>query len=208
MSDIKMEDIVEQTDLTSEPAEIEETIEQDPLKTELEKVQKIAGRSELEKAQFSLKKNAERLKELGGDPTSILGVQDIIEDSNDDDAPVTMGMLKKMQMESATKTAKQLADEISDETERELVKYYLENRVVPSGNPKQDLEDARGIVNAKKNAQILEEVARKTTARTHSNSTSAPLKSEPEQPDLTKEEMQFMRPPFNMTKEQILKTRK
>lgn len=208
---IKQEDLIEKADSTSETAEqevAETTTEQNPLKTELEKVQKISGRTELEKAQFSLRKNAERLKELGGDPTSILGVQDIIDDSNDDDAPVTLGMLKKMQTESATKTAKQLADEISDETERELVKYYIENRIVPSGNSKLDFEDAQGMVNVKKNSQILEEINRKTTAKKHSGGSGAPVKYQAEEPELSQAEIAFMRPPFNMSKEQILKARK
>jgi len=216
IDNIKMEDLVEQVDSTSETTEqvVEtsetETTEQDPLKIELEKVQNKGGRTELEKAQFSLKKNAERLKELGGDPTSVLGIQQVKEEydeENEDDKPVTLGMLKKMQTATATKTALQLADEITDNTEKELVKYYLENRIQASGNPQEDLKDARRMVNAVRNEQIVQEVARKTPPKTHSNSSGIDAKQEQEIV-LTADELQFMKPPFSMSKEEIVKARK
>ena len=207
-----MEDLVEAP--TSEANQTEETIEtetveQDPLKTELEKVQKV-GRTEIEKAQYSLKKNAERVRELGGDPNAILGIdieKEIIESDDEDDQPITRGEFKKLMVQGATKTALQLADEIKDETERELVKYYLENRIAPSGNPQEDLRDAKRIANSVKNEQIVQEVSRKTTPKTYSNSSGAPAKHE-EEVVLTPDEQSMMRPPFNLTKEQILGARK
>lgn len=206
-----MEDLVEKTDPTSESAQATETetvTEQDPLKQELERVQKKETRSELEKAAFSLKKTAERLKELGGDPVSALGIESKkeTEPESDDDAPVTVGMLKKLQQETAHKSALQLADDIENETERELVKYHLENSIKSSGNPQEDVRLARTIVNAVKNKQIIEEQSRKIPAKTHSSASSAPAKVEQEV-ELTMEELAFMRPPFNMTKDEILKAR-
>jgi len=216
---LKMEDLVEQVDSTSETTEQVETTEvvettpevtteQDPLKIELEKVQNKGGRTELEKAQYSLKKNAERLKELGGDPTLVLGIEpkEDDEEENEDDKPVTLGMLKKMQNVNATKTAMQLAEEIPDNTEKELVKYYLENRIQPSGNPQEDLKDARRMVNAVKNEQIVQEISRKTPAQTHSNSSGVDAKQE-QAIVYTQEELQMMRPPFNVTPAEILASR-
>ena len=84
---MKKEDIVEETstsevkeETTEETTEVEETTEtetteQDPLEVELEKVKKKSGKSEKEKATYSLQKNAERLIELGGDPSAILKVE-------------------------------------------------------------------------------------------------------------------------------------
>lgn len=207
---IKMEDLVEKPDLTSEPAQVEETkvdtTEQDPLKIELEKVQRT-GKTEKEKAEFSLKKNADRLKELGGDPSAILGMDKTDEDLEEDEKPVTLGMLKRMQQDTATKTAIQIAEELPSETERELAKWHLQNTIRSTGNPTKDFELAMNQVNAVKNKQILDEMRRKTTAKTHSSGSSAPAKYEADI-ELTHEELTFMRPPFNLTKEQIIKSRK
>ncbi len=137
---------------------------------------------------------------------SIIGL-DIPEIDDEDSQPLTVGMFKKFQQAGATKTAMQLADEIGDETEKELVKYYLENRIQPSGNPQEDLKDARRMVNAVKNEQIIQEVKRKTPAKTHSNGTGAPALDNEIKGELTAEEKVFLGKPFNLSKEQIIKSR-
>ncbi len=192
-----------------ETTTVESTTEQDPLKVELEKVQRKEGKTEAEKAAYSLKKNAERAKELGIDPAEILGYarKDVDDEPNDDDKPVTLGMLKKMEMEKSGNTALQLADDISNEVERELTKYHLENTIRSTGNPAEDLKNARAIVNAAKNSQIIEEVARKSPVKTHSSATSAPAKPEDEHIELTRDELAFTRPPFNLTEKDIIAAR-
>lgn len=187
------------------------TTEQDPLKIELEKVQKT-GKTEAEKAAFSLKKNAERAKELGIDPAEVLGLKQPASETTpdeEDDKPVTVGMMKKMQQENASKTAVQQAEEIENETERELVKYHLQNTIKSTGNPKEDLKLARAIVNDVKNRQVLEEMGRKNPPKTHSNASGAPAKDNATDinEELTPAEIPFTKPPFNMTKEQVIKTR-
>jgi len=209
---IKEEDLIRKEDLTPETSQEVETIEtetseQDPLKTELERVQQT-GRTEKEKAEFTLRKNAERVKALGGDPTSILGIEKEVDIEDEDDKPVTLGMLKKMQQETASKTALQLAEEISNETERELAKWHLQNTIKSTGNPAKDFELSLSLVNAVKNKQILEEIGRKGPAKTHSSGSSAPAKTEGNEIELTKDELAFMNPPFNLSKEEILKARK
>lgn len=216
MTTLKQEDLIEKKDVTPaseekvEETEVTtevETTEQDPLKTELERVQK-SGRTEKEKAEFSLKKNAERVKALGGDVASILDIDNIETDNEDDDKPLTIGMLKKMQQEGASKTAYQEADNIQNETERELVKYHLQNTIKSTGNSTEDLKLARTIVNAVKNAQIGEEIARKSTAKTHSNASSANAKDTGEvKGELTEQEKLFLGKPFNLSRETILKAR-
>jgi hypothetical protein len=215
---IKEEDLKEEVTPASEEkveteVEVETTTEveteQDPLKIELEKVRKSGGKTEREKADFTLKKNAERVKELGGDPADILGIKVEEPDLEDEDEkPLTVGMFKKIQQAGATKTAIQLAEEIQDETEKELVKYYLENRIQASGNPQEDLRDARRMVNAVKNEQIITEVKRKTKPNTHSNASGANANHDELKGELTRDEMVFLGKPFNMSKEAILKLRK
>lgn len=211
---IKMEDIVEKPDSTSEEAQVEETgsetaatetTEQDPLKIELERVQK-SKYTDKEKAEHSLRKNAARVKELGGDPNSILGIEKTEDGDDEDDKPVTLGMLKKMQQENAAKTALQQADEIKNETERELVKFHLQNTIKSTGIPAEDLKLARALVNAVKNSQIIEETTRKTAPKTHSNGSGVDAKQEQEI-IYTAEELAFMKPPFNSTPAQIMAAR-
>ncbi len=208
---IKIEDITPKVAPTSDAAkETENVPAQDPLKLELEKVKnKEGGKTELEKASFSLKKTMERIKELGGDPDSILGTKPKVVDTeiDSDDAPVTVGMLKKIQQQTAEQTALQMTNDIQDETERELTRYHIQNSIKSTGNPTEDLNLARAIVNSAKNKQILEEIARKNQPKTYSSSSGAPANIDVEQA-LTPDELLFMKPPFNLSKADILKARK
>ena len=187
MEDIKQEDIV--TPSVTEEVEVKTETEQDSLKTELERVKK-GGRTQREKLVYSKKRIEEQLREINGDvePTP---------EVDDDDAPVTVGMLKQIQAQTATKTALQLADEISNDTEKELVKYYINNTINSTGNPKEDLRLARALANDVKNKQILEQVQQKPTAkRASANGGGQPYI--PEEDELSADEMAFMKPPFNL----------
>lgn len=183
-----------------------EATPQDPLKTELEKVKKPAF-TEAEKAAYNLRKNADRAIELGLDPSKVLGFPETEEMPEDDDAPVTVGMLKKSEQRRSERTALQMADAIENEHERDLVKHYLENNIRPSGNPVEDLKFAREHANSVKNRQLLEEAARKNQPVRNGTGSGAPAKDQGEIFEPTAEEMSYMRPPFNMTKEEILKAR-
>lgn len=179
-----------------------------PVEEELNRVKKRETKTEAEKAAYSLKKNAERLKELGGDPKAVLGLDETPLDNSDDATPVTVGMLKKIEAEKSQMTSLQMADDIVDVHERDLTKHHLEHTIRPSGDPARDLEAARAIVNSVKNGQIAEEAQRKTIAkRTSGAGAGAPGKHE--QPiELTAEELRFTRPPFKLTPEEIVKTRR
>lgn len=185
---------------TTETVVTTETETQDPLKAELERVKaKGEGKTELEKAIYKKSQIDARIKELKGDTNEV----DTVED--DDDKPLTRGEWKKLQKESATKTALTLADEIESETERELTKYHLENSIKSTGNPKEDLDNARAIVNQKKNAQIVEMHIQKPAAKPHVSG-GAPAKNASADPELTQEETTLMR--FGgLTKEEVLKAR-
>lgn len=207
----KKEEIIENADSTSEEAKGEEgqennddsSQEQDPLKKELEKVKnkdKSGGRSELEKALFKKNQIEARIKELKGESNEE-------EEESEDDKPVTLGMLKQLNKANAVKSALDMADDIENETERELVRFHIENTINSTGNPNEDLRLARAIVNSVKNSKILEEQDRKGKAKTHSSGSSQPAKEESSPNDLTPEELAFMKPPFNLTKDAIIKAR-
>lgn len=174
-----------------------------PVEVELRKEQGRIVRSEEEKAAFSLKKNFEKVKELGLDPEEILGVKP--KDAPDKDQPLTVAMLEQLQKENGKKSALQLAESIEDTKERELTKIYLENRIVPSGDAQEDLKMARALVNSVKNGQIAQLAATRGTPAAHSSSPSAPAKVEKEV-ELTREE-QVLMAGFNLTKEQVLAAR-
>lgn len=214
-NNIKMEDlqpVAPTSEATQSEAKVEETSEtkptaQDPLKNELERVQKT-GKTEAEKAAFSLKKNAERAKELGIDPAEILGLKKVATDSDDEDnQPVTLGMLKKLQAETNAKTALQKAEAIENEAERELTKFHLQNTIRSTGNPDEDLKLARALVNSVKNAQIMELSKSKGEAKSHSSASGAPAIKTEVEGDLTPDEVLFTQAPFFLKKEDIIKAR-
>ncbi len=167
------------------------------LKTELEKVQR-KGRTKAEKLLYTKKRVEEQLKELGIEEES---------DEDEDDQPVTLGMLKKLQAETAVKSALELADDITNDTERELVKWNLENRIKSTGNPQEDYKLARTLVNAIKNSQVIEEQTRKPETKSYSSASGAPPKQVRPAEELSATELEFTRPPFNLTKEQIIAAR-
>lgn len=174
---------------------------QDPLKKELNKVQK-EGKTELEKAIYKRNQIDEQIKKLGGEKV-------IVENQDEDDnKPLTRGEWKKMQQDTAQKSALDMANTIEDETERELVAHHIKNTIKPSGNPSEDLKNARAIVNSVKNSQIAEEITRKREAKRNSTGGGgAPGKhDDPFEP--TAEELKFMQPPWNMSKDEIMKARR
>lgn len=179
-----------------EEAEAQTLAEQDPLKTELEKVQK-KGRTKAEKLIYTRDRVNEQLKELGIDDEPL---------EDEDEKPLTRGEYKKLQAQTATKTALQLAEAVPNETERELLKYHLENTIRSTGNPQEDFKLAQNLVNSVKNQQITEELLRKGKPKDHSSGSGAPSKQVKKE-EFSAEELSYMKPPFNLTKEQILAAR-
>ncbi len=166
-------------------------------------------RTEKDKAAFSLQKNAERLKELGGDPADVLGIKPNlkVDAQISDDEPLTYGKLREIQKQEAQKTALQLAEDIEDESERTQVVDLLQNRLRSSGNPQEDIKLARATVNSLKNTQIGEEISRKSSPNRTASGTS-PGKPVENEFIPTADEATFMRPPYNLSKEKILERRK
>lgn len=175
-----------------------------PLKNELEKVQrKGTNHTKLEKAIFSRKKIDEEIENIKKEE----GIEEepLAEDEN---APVTVGMLRRIEQEKAQKTALGIAEDISDDTERELTQYHLKYTIKPSGNPSQDVKNARAIVNIAKNTQILEETERKATPKRFNSGSGAPAKKSDSEFVPTREEAEIMRAFPAVTKEKVIATRK
>lgn len=164
-------------------------------------------RTEAEKAAYSLRKNAERAKELGMDPAEVLGIKPTLnlDDDLPDDRPLTVGDLKVIQKQEARKSALQMAEDLPED-EREEVKEAL-GRVVPSGNAEDDLRFARAAVNAPRNAKIAEHLGIKGTPKRTAAGSSQPTEIESEFTP-TAEETAMMRPPYNLSKEKVLAARK
>lgn len=169
---------------TANASETEQTAE-NPLKAELEKVN--GKRSKLEQLLYTKKRVEKQLAEITGtreDSTT--------QGDDDDNRPLTVAEFKKLQAHESTKTALDLADEIDDEYERELVKHYVSTGI-RTGNARQDLEIARAFVNSKKNAMVAEEAYRSKTAKPYSKGNSAPAKTEEAPIELTADEQMFLR---------------
>ncbi len=149
-------------------------------------------------AAHNLKKKAEDAKALGLDPKKILGVTE----PDDTEVPA---WYKAEKAKEVQKTSLQLAEAIADEDLREKVKANL-SRVVPSDNPEEDFRFALGAASSTKNKQVLEEMNRYSKPRTVATGGSQPpVILEEFVP--TEEEKVFMRPPWNLTKEQIIAKR-
>lgn len=179
---------------------------QDPVKAELEREQRKAPKSEAEKAAFSLKKNAERARELGLNPEEVLGIKPSVTTDDEDDKPVTVKMLRERDAQAAQRTAVQLAEDIEDGSERGLTKHYLQNRIVPSGNPQEDLRLARSLVNSVKNGQIAKELERKPNGQSYSTASGGPGKRAEGEFKPTEQEANMMAQ-FGLTKKHILDAR-
>lgn len=176
-------------------AKTAETASQEALKKELEKVNK--GKfTKRERLEFEKRKIDDQLSKIDEEE----GISSV-----EDDTPVTVGMLDKLNKEKSKKTSLDLAENIEDETERELAKHYLQNRIVPSGNPEEDLKMARATINSLKNAQIAEELSRKQNPK-KGNAPGNPAKHEAEFVP-TPEESIFMSTPYNMSKNDVIKAR-
>ena len=190
------------SELDEEKEEKEETPDlqpslDDPIKKEVKKLEKKKF-TKRERLNFEKGKIDQQLKELDKEE----GVETL-----EDETPVTLGMLKKLDQDKSKKTALDLAEDIEDDDERELTKHYIKDRVTPSGDPKEDLRIARAIVNSLKNSQIAEEVDRKKNPKNKGTNPGSPGTHEKEfRP--TEEERVFMNPPYNLTNEDIIKARK
>lgn len=188
MADETLGEMLNATPPVAEDKKIEtpQAPSQNPLEEELKQIkEKGEGRTKLEKLEYTKKRVEQQLEEerkkLGVDNTPVI----------DEDEPLTIGKYKKIRQEEAQQTALQMAEDIQDEAERELVKHHLSNTIKPTGNPNEDLRLARMLTNSVRNSTIIKETNRKGEPQTYRGS-SAPAPYEPEF-EPTPEEAQMMR---------------
>lgn len=181
-----------------------QALQNDAIKKELEKSQQRKAYSDKERAEYNLKKQAEKIKELGGDPAEILGVK--ANEGTADDT-IVPAWYRAEKAKEAEKTSSQLADELSDPDERALTKDYLANRIRSQGDPQDDFRLALSAVRALKNKEILEDVERRTAPRRVAAGGSGNAKVETTFTP-TKQEAIFMKPPYSLTQAQIEAARK
>lgn len=168
----------------------------DHIKQERAKIEEKKKFSKTERLLFEKKKIDEQLQAEGYAEPAI----------EDEDQPLTIGMYKKMQQSNSQKTALELADSIENEDEREVVKHYLTDRIVPSGNPQEDVRTALAIVHSIRNAEIAEEAARRGGAKSFASFSGSPGKPPEGVFEPTDEERYFMEY-FPVKKEDVIRIR-
>lgn len=131
---------------------------------------------------------ARQLAELGDEPDD---EDDGLDDLDDDNKPLTMGDLKRIEADKAKKTAVEMAGAIEDPEAAKAVKEAL-GSVVASGDPVKDFQNAVAIASATKNSQVLEEIRRKGTSATHRNGAGAPARQPEPEFVMTEEERRFV----------------
>lgn len=150
-----------------------------------------------------------KLAELGANDDDVDDVDDgEDDDEDDDDAPLTRGDLKRMRAQEAQKTTQEMANTIVDVDDRAAVVEALKS-VVPSGDPDADFKKAVAIASADRNKAIRAEYDRRTPGQGHSMGAGSPARRDAGgEFTPTTEEAKYMRPPFNLSKEDILNARK
>lgn len=131
---------------------------------------------------------------------------DELDTEDDDDKVVTHGDLKRMKQQDTKQTALTMAEAIENADERAEVIEILESRILPSDDPAADLKLARAMVNGVKTQQQLEEQARGGKPANHANTPANPGNT-PDAFTPTDQETIFMRPPYNLSQEDIIKSR-
>lgn len=189
----------------------------EPLKVELERVK--GKKTPAEKARDSLYFNAKQAKELGIDVTKdeklkeVLGLKDQPKEedgADEEQKPLTreevLELIQSQNRDKAIKTAEELASEITNEAERELTVFHLQNTIKSTGNPQEDLKLARALTNSVRNTKILEEQVRKPEAKNHSSASSGGSVTLEPEVVLTAEEQAFLNT-GHVTKAEILLAR-
>lgn len=200
--------------------ETPETPTEDPIKTELDRIQgETQGKSQKEKFEYKLKRQLAQAKEMGIDVGNLTGTRtQSDEETTEDDGekPLTRREIEQMLQQrvvSPTKSAVEMAMEIENEAERELHLHYLENKVNPSLSEEEKFQTAKDMVTSikLKNQVVLNNVRPQTQSHSSANSFQPAKPNNVDNVKLTEQEQLF----FNdakirgipLTKEEILAMR-
>lgn len=133
---------------------------------------------------------ARQLSELG-ETTDEDEDEDDEDELDDPDRPLTVRDLSRLEANKAKKTAVQMAEAIEDPEAAKAVKEAL-GKVVASGDPIQDFQNAVAIASAAKNSQVLEELRRKGPPVQYRSGAGAPPKPPTPEFVMTEEERRFV----------------
>lgn len=174
-------------------------------------------KSKVDKIDNRMRILAEERKRLTGEESpaaaaeDLTDISDIVDDPLDlepEDAPVTVGMLRKRDARAAGKTAEQMImANITDPEQQATALKHLKDTVKLTGNAEADYRNVLTLTFAAKNTQVIEEVQRRQPARTTVSGAGNPPRVTPQEPEFTKEEQDMMRAPFNLSKAQVLAAR-
>lgn len=132
---------------------------------------------------------ARQLAELGETDTE--DEDDEEDDLDDPERPLTVGDLQRIEANKAKKTAAEMARAIEDPEAAKAVEDALK-RVIASGDPLKDFQDAVAIASATKNSQVLEEIRRKGPPQRHRSGAGAPPKGPEPEFVMSEEERKFV----------------
>lgn len=163
---------IEETVIETEESKSQEDIDFKKVAEELESTHK-PKRSKLEEAKFNLKKNAERLKELGGDPSEILETPKVEAEIETD--YVTKNDLARLE-------ARQL---VKSDDEMRVVMWYVENKGL-------SVDDAYFLANKGKIKNANEEMKRIIKPPVGSGGTAGQKPKVANAPELSKQEAMIL----------------
>lgn len=128
------------------------------------------------------------------------------DDDIDPDRPLTLRDINKIEAKKLQLTVQEMVKSIPDAGDQQAVREALRS-VVASGDPAADFKKAVAIANADRNSKVLQEAGRRIAAQPRATSSgAAPIREEAFTP--TAEEARYMKAPFFVTKEDIVKARK
>lgn len=155
------------------------------------------ARAEKEKLEGKLRKAGEKIDDLKQSGTTI--DEDTINRLVDEKIGQVTAQVKATAMESLIK------QNASNEKEAELIKFYLENKIRPSGDDYADLMDAKALANKSKFQQTTSEMKRAALETEAQPQTTAGQKAETKTaPKLSAEEQKMARA-FGLTAEELQK---
>lgn len=154
------------------------------------------SKSELEKAESSLRHNAKKVRELGGDPTKVIDTQPPAPPANPparrqgEEGFVTQDDLNLRDLRGELRRLAKSA------AEYEVLVYHAENSIKRSGDPVKDAENAYMIAHKGRITRSFDEIRRASFSRPARGTTPGRRPVQPRQvqmPELTADEKNALR---------------
>lgn len=199
----------EQEETKQEETKVEETTEETVEETTEESSQNIDHKAEIQKIKKQLGQAEHTIEKLKEDKKETK--------DNTDVSGVTEDKLREMLQESNSNLKRDLnqaqfeseLDSISsNEDEKEHISLIYKHRIVPTGNVREDLENAKIIANKARIIQTNEELLRSLSSKGNKGdgSTAGQKTQNKVAPQLTPEEQKLAKS-FGLTAEQIVKAK-